>query len=216
VKSIITDTKYPPLGSGVPRTTGEDVIHLTDVIRYIEYRLNNQYKGDWGADMHLTMDVGFLWEHALEMAYADRMAWRPGEIHYDGIVGSPDGVGYDYDIYNEKGDRVWTGTDELILEEYKATWKSTKHTPLDNFNYMTQIKSYCKMLDIGINVCVMRIVYLVGDYKVKLNPQPMYRICRFEFTQGELDTNWAMILKYKDQLLDDKEWWATRQEENNE
>lgn len=204
MKYIFVDTPYPPFGSGIPRTTGDDVIHLTDVIKYIQYLMGTGYKsggGTWQASQALTMDVGFLWERTLEMAYADRMAERIGEVARDGIIGSPDGVGFDKNIYNIKDDLIWTGTEELILEEYKATWKSSKNPPTDNWYYMTQIKSYLKM--VKLKVCVMHIVYLMGNYK---GSGPQYRICRVEFEQAEIDDNWKMILDHARMLKADKNY----------
>lgn len=197
MKYLFVDTPYPPFGSGVPRST--DKLHLTEIIKYIQYTLGTGYKrGTWKADKWLTMDVGFLWERTLEMAYADRMADRIGEIECDNIVGSPDGIGFDKDIYDIKGDLIWKGTNELILEEYKATWKSSKNPPMNNFAYRTQILSYLKMLK--LNTCVMHIVYLMGNYK---GSGPQYRICRIEFEQGEIDENWRMICDHAKLLKDD-------------
>lgn len=211
MKYTFTDTPYPPFGSGIPRTIGKDVIHLTDVIKYIQYLMGTGYKkgGTWQASQALTRDVGFLWERTLEMTYADRMAERIGEVTKDNIIGSPDGVGFDKTIYNIAGDLIWQGTDELTLEEYKATWKSCKNSPTDNWYYMTQIKSYLKM--VKLNTCVMHIVYLMGNYK---GSGPQYRICRVEFTQAEIDENWRMILDHARLLKDDKTYNPAEIEED--
>ena len=200
MRYTFTDTPYPPFGSGLERST--DTIHLTDVIKYIQHTMGTGYKkGTWKADMYLTMDVGFMWEHALELAYADRMADRIGEVEYEGIVGSPDGFGWDKDIHNITGDRVWQGTGDLVLEEYKATWKSCNKPPTDNWAYMTQIKSYLKMMN--LTVCIMHIVYLMGNYR---GSGPQYRICRIEFEQHEIDENWRVIKDHARLMQRDKEY----------
>lgn len=200
MKAFTVDTPYPPIGSGVPRSV--DKLHLSDVISYIMYHMGKGYKaGTWNADIDLTRDVGFLWERVLEMAYADRMAERIGEVELDGIIGSPDGYGYDKDIYDLNNNIIWVGNNDLILEEYKATWKSSKNVPTDNFRYMLQIKSYCQMLH--LQTCVMHIIYLMGDYK---GGGPQYRLCRIEFDQAELDSNWRVITDHARLLQRDREY----------
>ena len=97
---------------------------------------------------------------------------------------SPDGIGEDP-----------AGEVPMALEEYKATWKSTKQMPEENFYYMTQIKSYCHALDTP--VAVMRIFYLMGDYR---GSGPQYRVARYKFTAKELTDNWAMILRHRDSM----------------
>ncbi|RPI88727.1 MAG: hypothetical protein EHM41_00190 [Chloroflexi bacterium] len=199
----LIELPFPHKGSGVPRSGG---IHLTDIIKFIEEENNKAFKDDGTWDSEMTMEAGFIWERALEMAYADRMAIRPDEIICDGIVCSPDGIGIDKDIYNpETEELLIQGTGKLTVEEYKFTWKSTvkkegqlliEVPPTDNWRYMTQVKSYCYA--VGTDVVIMRIFHVNGDYRTR---RPIPRFCRIWFTKEEIESNWAMILKYRDKML---------------
>jgi len=155
-------------------------LHLGDVIRSIQESLGIGYKGDGFNDMQLTAEIGLLWEGVLSKIMRDKYAVRPGQIIEDGIWMSPDGLGEDP-----------LGEVPIVLEEYKATWKSTKWPLTDNFPYMTQVKSYCRA--VGTNVAVMRVFYLMGDYK---GSGPIYRVVRITFTDLELEQNWDMIVTH--------------------
>jgi hypothetical protein len=201
----LLDLPFEGKGSGVPRTTGAGIIHLSDVIRFIEVQNNTDFKDDGTWDSAMTQEAGFIWERALELAYADRMAVRPGEFICDGITCSPDGIGTDVDIFDpETGEQLIHGTGQVCLEEYKFTWKSTvkkegnllkEQSPTNNWKYMTQVMSYCHV--IGTPICVMRIFHVNGDYRGR---RPIPRLCRIVFTQEELDNNWNMILTHAAKL----------------
>jgi hypothetical protein len=132
----------------------------------------------------LTAEIGLLWENILSKIMGDKYAIRPPQIQIDGIWMSPDGIGPDP-----------IGEVPLVVEEYKAAWASTRRPPIDNFYYMTQIKSYCKAID--TNVAVMRIFHVMGDYK---GSGPIYRVARLVFTDWELEQNWKMILREKERM----------------
>jgi len=161
-----------------PRAEG---IHLSDVIKQIEIDSGLAYSGPGFTDMELTAEIGLLWEDVLSRVMADKYACRPSQICLDGVWMSPDGIN------DDPLDEV-----PMVIEEYKATWKSARRCPSDDFKYMTQIKSYCYAM--GTNVAVMRIFYIMGDYK---GSGPLYRVSRITFDQRELEINWDMILKTK-------------------
>jgi len=172
----LIEEEYSRFPDETNRTVGTGVLHLTDIIKRMD---QTDYTGvKW--NMNLTPDCGFIWERALEMAYKDKLGIRPNEIIVDGIVGSPDGV----------GDDPW-GEVDFVNEEYKLTWKSSNNPIESNWYYITQFKSYCKML--GTRVTVVRIIYVVGDYK---GSGPQYFTYRLEFTQKEIDENWAYIRQF--------------------
>lgn len=177
----ITDEKWPKtlFIDDEPRAEG---LHLGEVIRSLMNSSGLGYKGKGFSDMQLTAEIGLLWEDVLSKVMRDKYAARPGQIRVDGIWVSPDGVGPDPD--NEV---------PLVLEEYKATWQSTRRSPTDNFYYMAQVKSYCRAIETSI--AIMRIFYIMGDYK---GSGPIYRVARIKFTKRELDKNWEMILKHKE------------------
>lgn len=188
----IVDEKFVPLSPDEPRSN-DNRAHLTSIARYIRDKAGLGYR-ETGWDRDVTMEVGFMWEDVLTRVFKDRMAKirhsfiiRPGEIELDGIVGTPDGLGPDP-----------LGIQHLVLEEYKATWRSTNKSPADNWDYMVQTKGYCKMT--GTTVVVMRILHIVGDYR---GSGPQYRVARIEYTQDEIDQNWAMLQASKDKVVGD-------------
>jgi len=193
---IDLNEEFVPAGSGVERSKASEtgLIHLTDVIKFIDKKLEiNDYSSvKW--DMSVTAEVGFLWEQVLEdafgSAFGGRVGIRPGEIELDGIVGSPDGVNEDP-----------LGRYPIVDEEYKCTWKSTKNNILDHWYYMTQFKSYCKML--GVCVTVVKIIYLMGDYR---GSGPIYKAYRIEFTERELEENWSMIRNHAEEMRSKGIW----------
>jgi len=182
-------------GSGTDRTMAQDTgkIHLSDVAHYIEHKMGyaKRTKGTEAWSMDLAAEVGFMWEDVLSRAFADRYAARIGECELDGIVGSPDGLSPNDPL----------GKEMLVNEEYKATWRSTRKTPTDIWYWECQFKSYCHML--GVCVSVVRVLYLMGDYK---GSGPQYRVFRMEFTPFELRENWKMILDHRDEMLEKGYW----------
>ena len=182
------DAEFIPLGSGEERSPG---LHLTDIIKSLEDELGIGYKGDGFEDRFLTMEMGFWWEDVLERAWGDRSAVRIGEVHMDGVAGSPDGVGPDPGFIDEDGIVLIEPSDEIILEEYKLTWKSAKMSLDKVWKYVTQVKAYCYML--GYNVAYFRAVYVFGYWNGK---GPLYREARMGFSDKELKDNWSMLVNH--------------------
>jgi len=191
------DTPIPLLGSGVDRsdTVKTGIPHLTPIIKYIQDTLGvgPNRSGSGFANREATMDAGFVWERTLETVYKDNLGDRIGEIEFDGVVGSPDGVGVDP-----------LEPDVMALEEYKFTWVSTRNKPTDVSGYpgwywMTQCKSYCYML--GLDRVIMRIMYVNGDYKANFGPTPL--TCRVIYTESELSKNWQMIKNHEKRMREE-------------
>ena len=190
------DAPFLPISSGVPRST--DTLHLTTVIKTIEDEMGWGYKGKGFQDMGLTMSVGFLWEEALSNAFGTRLGARVGEVELDGIVGSPDGIGFDDPIFTCD---MWPNIDEhnVVLEEYKCSWKSIKKEAQLDWYWMTQIMAYCRMLD--LDTCIMKIIHLNGDYK---GSGPLYRMTRLVYSDWELETNWKMITTMAEKIKEER------------
>ncbi len=153
-----------------PRSPG---LHLSDIIHDIANTSGiSNYKRDTGVT--LRMEMGFLWEEVLTLALKERIPCRM-EIKQDGIYMSPDGI----DVPS------WE------LHEYKATWSSSNKSPLDNWRWMTQVKSYC--YGTGTEICNLHVFYVNGDYK---GTGPEYLTYRIRFTPMELQENWGMVLSH--------------------
>jgi len=159
-----------------PRTDG---LHLGTIIADIERTLNPNmpsWAGQW------AMAGGFIWERVLSREFLGPQLKtgkivRPGELCVDGIYMTPDG----YDTHDN------------VLEEWKCTWKSTNN-PIDGpkfWRYWTQIKSYARGM--GTNHARLRVLFLMGDYK---DSGPCAKTFHAEFSDKELDNNWAMIVQH--------------------
>ncbi len=138
---------------------------------------------DWDEDevrdhRNLNFEKGYLWEAALSQAFAEKAAYRPGEITLDGVIVSPDGVSY--------GDGGW-----LVVEEYKCTACSSAHPITDNWKWMMQVKGYCKA--VRAFKCIFRILYHVDILR---HPETAYGVFLLTFTQGELDENWEAVVNH--------------------
>jgi len=164
--------------SGMNRAPG---LHLSDVLDSLEeevFKIKRPARS-WGEGDTICMDTGFLFEEALSYAMSDSMAERlDSEVELDGILGSPDGIRFE--------------TDPWTLEEFKATWKSSNNRVEDNWRWLTQIKSYLWMIGGGMDTCILRVLYLNGNYK---GSGPQYRAYELTFTEPELRSNWKMIKK---------------------
>lgn len=177
----IADVKWPKalFDNTEPRQVG---LHLGEVIKNLMNNTGRGYNGRGFSDMELTAEIGLLWEDVLSKVMGEKYAVRPPQIQKDGIWMSADGIGEDPQH-----------EETFVVEEYKATWGSSRKSPADNFYYMTQAKSYCYAWETP--VVVFRIFYIVGDYR---GSGPLYRIARIRFTNWELEENWRAILNEKE------------------
>ena len=183
MKMTYVDEKWPGVmwDDEEPREGG---LHLGTITKSLIQSSILARKGKGFTDMELTAEIGLLWERTLSKIMGDKYAQRPGQIQKDGIWMAPDGIGPDPE-----------GEFPIAIEEYKCTWQSSNRSPTDNFKYMIQVKSYCRAIETPI--AVMRIFYIMGDYK---GSGPLYRVARIEFTQDELNRNWAMVLQHKEEM----------------
>jgi hypothetical protein len=174
-----------------PRSPG---VHVSEIIRDIENELihvGQRRKYDTLTDaekkrMGAYVSVGWAWEDILAQSLLK--VWNVpvvpvGELHLDGIAGTPDGL----------------NTDEYAVEEFKATWRSANR-PLDPdyWHWLVQIKAYCYMLQ--TNIANLRIFYVCGDYR---ESGPFLRMHRLEFSELELQENWQMLYQH----AKDKGWF---------
>jgi hypothetical protein len=164
-----------PFGCAPPRTQG---IHVYDIIASIMKDIGEkQYKSD--DQGRITMEMGFLWERALEHAWGEQLGVRVGEIVVDGIIGSPDGL--------------LVGS-ETVLQEYKCTWMSSNKAPEENFKWLLQTKAYCFMLECV--KCQLHILHVNGDYRP---PRAQYKVWNIEYSPQELIDNWKVLVDHAKQ-----------------
>lgn len=167
-----------------PRTRGEGVVHLSDIYKVLMQRLQpKRFNNDRPMDM-ARVQVGLLFESMLEEALHRRFGvLRPGEVVSDeGIYMSPDGV----------------NPTLVAMEEYKATYMSSAKGILDENGELSdkfvhwgiQIKGYLHWL--GVNDCLLRVLFLAGDYSFPIGPQ--FKSWKLSYTDEEIDENWTMLV----------------------
>jgi hypothetical protein len=61
--------------------------------------------------------------------------------------------------------------------------------------YLTQLKCYCKAAKTRFGK--LHVLFLCGDYTFPI--RPVARAWMIEFTQKELDSNWELMVDYKNQ-----------------
>lgn len=171
--------------------------HVSDVIRYLEHTVTK--KGTRPPREEMTKaersrmgkyaSLGWAWErivrHALNEVWSPDAAGHdrylsPGELEHDGLLGTPD----------------WFDTEDLVLEEFKCTWRSSRR-PIesDYWGWFVQIKAYCYML--SITEARLRVFYVNGDYR---DSGPQIKMWHIEFTYEELIANWLMLKRAQKEM----------------
>jgi len=170
------------------RSTG---LHLSQIYGSLMKQLQpKRFTG--GPFNHTKVETGLVFENMLERGLTEKFATvRPGELFSDeGIAMSPDGINPELDCG----------------EEYKCTWMSSsrKHggtspytdangEPSDKYlHWFLQMKGYAKWL--GTRSFLLRALHVNGDYSYPMGPQFMSH--RIEFTDGEVDENWSMLMNH--------------------
>lgn len=127
------------------------------------------------------MCLGLAWEDWLAVRYRNHITFHPGELTLHGVAGSPDGA-----VFHPQTGNV------LCIDEFKCTWKSTKHTVNSFWYWLAQIQAYCYMCS-----CLnarLHVYHVNGSYKP---PAPIYRVYALQFSPYELAENWALLNKYR-------------------
>lgn len=156
----------------------------------------------------LRMLVGLAWDeyYIPRILGPQGVLSHPGEVCIDDVYGTPDGESISVIITSNLGNR-------LVVHEIKATWKSVNTVTDEKGNitlnestwmWMAQIKAYCKALK--TLHARLHVLFICGDYsrpiRPTLGPVANEPSCwEIEFTQKEVDDNWALLKQYKDQWL---------------
>ena len=179
MKIKVLSKSMPQLGSGLQRSEG---LHVSNIISDMAVELGMFEKRDDKKETDVRdckFEMGFNWEETLGDAWAGRTSvYRPEEIVLDGIACSPDGIGCD--------------DDGIYVAEYKHTWYSVNKNFSEQWYWLTQGKSYCKVVD--CLRCIWEIAYVCGDYKYPINPQ--YRKVAVTFDEDEIEENWISLINH--------------------
>lgn len=177
--------------SGVDRSDGA---HVSEVINDLVETLEKTHRDDPPPNqLQGQFEKGFIWERVLSRGFGERAAIRPGEIHCDGLAGSPDGINF----VTLTNNGIEYGGPTMVLEEYKCTTYSSRRSPDENLRWMMQVKAYCYMWTASsgelLNHCIFRVLHLMGDYK---NRNPMPKTWLLTFGRLELEENWRVIINH--------------------
>ncbi len=215
----LRDAKLNLMGVGRPEGR-----HQSELVYAMKAASGENVSAIAGEDDATRPQAGFLWELALEwvllgcppdfaMASAFKRYFgvaRPNlpvtrgpvesqvRLLQDGVHMTPDGFD------RESG----------CLEQYKWTWKSMRkwsegHGAEEYFwPWLVAEKNCLWALSKQENrlICRVRffIMWTMGDYSRKPGGGPQVTVTEFEFTEGELEENWKIALRYRD-FLDKQE-----------
>jgi hypothetical protein len=186
--------------SKTPRSQG---IHVSAIIRCIAAE-TGILKAEWVEDLSLV-DVREITDQTAVLRIMIGLAWEslylpelaelgvidhPGEMRVDGIYMTHDGESVSVVSSSDDGCNHY-GT---VVHECKATYKSTRTVGNmgGQFMWMSQVKAYCKGK--GTRHAMMHVLFLCGDYTFPI--KPVLKVWEIEFTQAEIDQNWALITGY--------------------
>lgn len=198
IMDVMVDADGNPMGHGRPKG-----LHLGTIIKAIrEVRGGKPFPKDWqdGA----TMYAGFLWEHALQLAFKALQLVRPYSLtqlrlERDGIHGTLDGVDF-------------TDDENVVLEEFKLTWRSQQTLAAPGLglsesfaasfpDWLIQVQGYLAMLSFYLDKPVTSvrfyIFFTLGSYSKQEKPGPRIRVVELRFSEQEIAENWQMILNVK-------------------
>ena len=158
-------------------------LHVSDLVESLATKLGYLDPQGWDKYGTLRAEIGQAWEDRLG-AHLERklpcFCYHPGELHKDGIAGTPDG--------EEITD------DGLLIHEIKLTWIGLgnpfyrRRPGLIPWYWEAQIKAYCHMAQ--TRNAILHRVYLNEAYKP---PRPVYWALGMEFTRQELERHWEMM-----------------------
>ena len=200
VTELPVDLKLPP--PVVPRSPG---LHVSGIIRCMATEMGI-LKPEWAEELSLV-DVREIKDPIAVLRICVGLAWEewyipqmkeildhPGEMLLDGVYMSPDGESISSVMITPESEE-WV----MMVHEVKATWKSTRTVGdlTQQFMWLAQMKAYCKAK--STRFAMLHVLFLCGDYSYPISPQ--LRKYLVEFTQQEVDINWAMLLNYRDHRL---------------
>lgn len=174
-----------------PKHKRSSGVHVSQVIKHIAIKLGKLTEHDKDDEMPLIVLLGMAWECYCFRLYHD-LTWQPGELKYQGVIMSPDAYPHD---------------PKIDLDECKYTTKSSRHRHdalIEEWMWMSQGMSYVKgkqqrfKLKPRGGVVRYHICWGIGDYSRPIRPA-YYRYV-VQFSQPEIDQNWDLIQRYKDQV----------------
>ena len=205
--------------------SGSEEQHVSHVLKSIAQQQKRWTKEDELDDMPLRILLGLAFEEAAARLYR-KMIWQPGEIEFDGLIGSPDGISLVEHLYytttpwsTEKPPKdSWIGGRPCV-DEFKYSGKSQrikgcKPRPDGNLRsedlkdirtewlWMQQCQTYINLLRRRFpkeykNLNLGRF-HICWKYGAYVFPMlEVYYRYLVQFTEEELAGNWAMMQAFK-------------------
>lgn len=187
-------------------------LHLSDILRDLALTsgvLASKYDTPITEEGSEVIQIGLAWEDYLSRYQHQQVEYHPGELHYEGISMSPDGISVESveDLTEVVVDEAW------ILWEYKCTRKSSRDfkdmlrlRSKKVLMWLWQIQAYRHAMNktavprgSACGVARLGVMFLNGNYSKDFDDQeskPTYKLFRLEFTDEELESNWAMIMSH--------------------
>lgn len=166
-------------------------VHVSQVLKWILIHLDPEtYGRDITPETLKLFALGFAVEEAISDALVRRYEVASSSLivqmehELDGIYGTPDAFSL----------KLWR------LFEYKYTRISSNRdiTDIKFRHWIWQVKAYLKML--GMTEVDIIAIHAMGDYSDNNQVEPLrYPL---SFTQREIDRNWDMILRNRDDMME--------------
>ena len=190
-----------------PQTDRNPGIHESEIVRNIALRggvlkpqkIRVGRRGEEWVEEERGLDpvllaVGLAWECWAAGLYPE-MLWQPAEGECDQVYMNMDGLSY-------------TEDGELVVEEFKFTRKSSEvnkepRVVAGEWMWMAQVKNYCKA--VGALRARLHVLYVNGNYRFsEEGGGPQYCRYELEFTQQEIDDNWAVMGRARERMAEEK------------
>lgn len=168
------------------RTPG---LHLSELIREIERDVLGDDERPAGKIPVGFAEGGFIWE-GLATSWASRY-WGRGLVQFEALM---DGIYLTSDFIPHVDQRV---------VDFKMSFKSVSSIgkwESKYLGYMVQLKSHCRYFE--TRKATLLFFFILGDWKRGQDwSGPQIRQIDFEFTDEEIETNWAWVLRQRDVWL---------------
>lgn len=170
-------------------------LHMSEIYNSLYAKLEPDRFAKGGKPDETKMELGTSFEEVLEPVLARRLVGeRPPEF-----AALPSGkivkVGTPGSIAFSPDQLIFNGV--MRLGEFKCTWMSIRNGIQDKRfdKWFTQMKAYCYPLK--TRWAKLYVLFVNGDYSYKPpNGGAQLRAWDVEFTQRELDDNWAMLMRH--------------------
>lgn len=165
-------------------------VHLSGIIKAVLQGMGKLDREDLTDEMPLRMAIGMAWENWVVglMPKPPEFRWQPGEWEKDGVYGTPDGM--------SQVDK------RLMVEEFKATWKSERthgeveeHSILEEKIWIWQLMANCHAKKVVY--ARLHVLWVNGDYRP---PSPKYMRYVVKFEKKELAEFWELVVLRNRQL----------------